>query len=72
MLDATDTEHAPWYILRSDNKRNARLNCIQHLLSVIPYKKMKRDNIKIPNRLTKGAYDDQASLKRRKFIEELF
>ena len=39
MLEATDTEHAPWYIVRSDDKKRARLNAIAHLLSAIPYKK---------------------------------
>ena len=43
MLEATDTTYAPWYILRSDDKKRARLNCIAHLLSLIPYKKMKRE-----------------------------
>src|SRR5262249_11241325 len=42
MLKATDTELAPWYIVPSDDKRRARLNCIHHLLSLIPYKKAKR------------------------------
>jgi polyphosphate kinase 2 len=40
MLDATDTEHAPWYRIQADDKRRARLNCISHLLSVIPYEEM--------------------------------
>ena len=40
MLEATDTEHAPWYIVRSDDKKRARLNCIAHILSQIPYKKV--------------------------------
>src|SRR5262249_45004706 len=39
MLQATDTNVAPWYIVRSDDKRRARLNTISHLLSLIPYKK---------------------------------
>ena len=40
MLKATDTKHAPWHILRSDDKKRARLNCISHLLDQIPYKKL--------------------------------
>jgi polyphosphate kinase 2 len=68
MLKATDTRHAPWYILRSDDKKRARLNCIKHLLSLIPYKKVKRDKVKLPPRETKRAYDDQATLKGRKFV----
>ena len=43
MLDATDTKFAPWYIVPSDDKRRARLNCISHLLSLIPYKKVPRE-----------------------------
>jgi polyphosphate kinase len=72
MLEATDTKHAPWYIVRSDNKKRARLNCISHLLSLIPYKKLPREKIKIPNRSNKGKYDDQASLQGRRFIPEVY
>ena len=42
MLDATDTEHAPWHIVRSDDKKRARLNSIAHILSQIPYKKVEQ------------------------------
>ena len=68
MLKATDTKHAPWYILRTDDKRRARLNCIAHLLSLIPYKSVPREKIKLPKRSMKGAYDDQATLKGRKSV----
>src|SRR4029078_5139769 len=40
MLESTDTKHAPWYLVRSDNKRRARLNCIQHLLTQNTYQKV--------------------------------
>jgi polyphosphate kinase 2 (PPK2 family) len=50
MFQATDTSWAPWFIARSDNKRQARLNIISHLLSSIPYKKVPRGNIKLPKR----------------------
>ena len=50
MLDATDTKHAPWHILHSDDKKRARLNCIAHLLSQIPYEKLPREEIKLPKR----------------------
>src|SRR5207344_2538038 len=63
MLEMTDTEFAPWYILHSDDKKRARLNCISHLLSLIPYEKVPRKNAKLPDRLMKDAYDDLASLK---------
>jgi polyphosphate kinase 2 len=72
MLKATDTRHAPWYILRSDDKKRARLNCIRHILGLIPYRKVKRDKVKLPKRSTKGAYDDEASLKGRKFVAEKY
>src|SRR3954470_24484776 len=58
MLESTDTEFAPWYILRSDDKKAARLNAIRHLLHQIPYKKLSRGKVKLPKRGTKGAYDD--------------
>jgi polyphosphate kinase 2 len=72
MLNATDTKWAPWLILRSDDKRRARLNCITHLLRLLPYKKVPRPAIKLPKRSMKGAYDDQATLKGRKFIPEKY
>jgi polyphosphate kinase len=72
MLEATDTEHAPWHIVRSDDKRRARLNCIAHLLDAIPHKKVRRDKVTLPARSTKGAYDDVASLEGRRFVAEKY
>lgn len=72
MLEATDTKHAPWYIVRSDDKRRARLNCIAHLLSLIPYKKQPPGKVKLPKRSNKGRYDDQATLKGREFVPEKY
>jgi polyphosphate kinase 2 len=72
MLDATDTKWAPWRVLRSDDKKRARLNCIAHLLERIPYKKLPKPKIKLPKRSKKGAYDDQATLKGRKFVPEMY
>ncbi len=70
MLEATDTEHAPWFILKSDDKKRARLNCIAHLLSRIPYKRLKREKIELPDRSDKHEYDDRKSLKGRRFVPE--
>jgi len=56
MLAATDTPMAPWYIVDGDDKRRARLNCIAHLLSVIPYKEVKREKIKLPDRQRPKGY----------------
>ena len=72
MLNATDTENTPWYIVNSDDKKRARLNCISHLLSLIPYKKLPREKIKLPERSRKGAYDDRASLEGRRFVPEKY
>ena len=72
MLKATDTKIAPWHILRSDDKKRARLNCIAHLLKLISYKKVPREKIKLPKRSMKGAYDDQATLKGRRFVPERY
>jgi polyphosphate kinase 2 len=72
MLDATDRRHAPWHILRSDDKKRARLNCIRHLLSQIPYKRVPAEKVKLPRRSTKRAYDDQATLRGRKFVPEKY
>jgi polyphosphate kinase 2 len=72
MLEATDTKHAPWYILKSDDKKRARLNCITHLLSLIPYKDVPRSKIKLPERSKKDAYDDQTTLKGRTFVPEKY
>jgi polyphosphate kinase 2 len=72
MLDATDTKIAPWYVVRSDDKKRARLNCISHLLSVIRYEKAPREKIKLPKRSHKHAYDDQAPMKNRKFVPEKY
>ena len=72
MMAATDTKHAPWHVLRSDDKKRARLNCIRHLLGQIPYKDVPREKIKLPKRSMKNAYDDQSPLKRRKFVPEKY
>jgi polyphosphate kinase 2 len=72
MFEATDTKHAPWHLIRSDNKRSARLNCISHLLGMIPYKKAPREKVRLPERSNKHGYDDQKSLKGRHFIPEKY
>ena len=72
MLKETDTNFAPWHILRSDDKRTARLNAISHILSQIPYKKLPHEKVKLPARKKKGAYDDQASIRKRRFVAERY
>ena len=72
MLKATDTKTSPWYILRSDDKKAARLNAIAHILSMVPYKKLKHTKVELPDRSKKGAYDDQATIKKRRFVKERY
>jgi polyphosphate kinase 2 len=72
MLKATDTKTAPWFIVRTDDKRKGRLNCISHILGRIPYKKIKRSKVKLPSRPNRGKYDDQTGLKARRFVEERY
>jgi polyphosphate kinase 2 len=72
MLEATDTDDTPWHIVRSDDKRRARLNCISHLLELIPHKSIKHDKVKLPKRSKKHRYDDQATLASRRFVPERY
>jgi polyphosphate kinase len=58
--------------VRTDDKRRGRLNCISHILAQIPYKKISRKKVRLPDRSTKNKYDDQASLKGRKFVAERY
>jgi len=70
MLDATDTKFAPWNIVNSNDKKQARLNLISHLLSQIPYKHMPKKKVHLPMRSMKHAYDDEASMAKRRWIPE--
>ena len=72
MLAATDTEYAPWYIVRSDDKKRARLNCIFHLLNAIPYEKVPRKKVRLPKRSHHGRYDDFATIQDRRFVAERY
>jgi len=72
MLKATDRSFAPWRIVRSDDKKRARLNCIAQLIKLIPHKAVDRPKVKIPRRSNKHAYDDEASIARRRFVPERY
>jgi polyphosphate kinase 2 len=72
MLDATDTEESPWHIIRSDDKKRARLNCIAHLLSLIPYEKVPMPEVKLPKRSMKHAYDDEHTMADRRWVPERY
>jgi polyphosphate kinase len=72
MFKATDSKHAPWYVVLSEDKKRARLNCISHLLKTIPYKRLSQEKVKLPKRSDKGRYNDQATLRRMKFVAERY
>jgi polyphosphate kinase 2 len=56
MFAATDTPESPWYVVDSHDQRRGRLNCITHLLSLIPYKEVPHEEVKLPKRQPKGDY----------------
>lgn len=56
MFAATDTEESPWWVVDGDNKKKARLNCISHLLSLIPYEEMHQEKIELPPRTPAKGY----------------
>lgn len=58
MFAATDTPECPWYVVPSNDQRRARLNCISHFLSLIPYEEVPREPIKFPKRQAKGDYKE--------------
>jgi polyphosphate kinase 2 len=72
MFKATSSKHAPWHVIRSDDKRRARLNCIAHLLKSVPYKRIRKDKVKLPTRSDKGRYNDQTGLRGMKFVEQRY
>jgi polyphosphate kinase 2 len=72
MLDATDTNFAPWHVVQSDDKKRARLNLITHLLEQIPYVRQPHEKVKLPRRNTKNAYDDATTMTKRRWIPQRY
>ncbi|MFZ0065022.1 MAG: polyphosphate kinase 2 [Pseudolabrys sp.] len=72
MLDTTDSKEAPWYVIRSDDKRRARLNCITHILETIPHKKIRTEKVKLPKRIEKNRYDDKRTMQGRRYVREVY
>jgi polyphosphate kinase 2 len=70
MFAATDMPFAPWYVVPSDDKKRARLNLITHFLAQIPYKKLPRDEIKLPKRQDSDGYKERDLSKN--VIKEVF
>ena len=72
MFDATSHPFAPWFVLHSDDKKRARLNGIKHILSQIPYEKIKRDKVKLPKRSDKNSYKEKLNLHKVKLVRDAF
>jgi polyphosphate kinase 2 len=70
MLEKTDTPRSPWHLVHSDDKKSARLNVIEHILSLIPYKKVSHKKVNLADRSKKGSYDDEKSIANRRWVRE--
>ena len=57
MLEHTDTEISPWYLVESDNKKKARINCLTHLLSLIDYNEIEHEEIVLPERAVSSSIE---------------
>ncbi|HOW57030.1 MAG TPA: polyphosphate kinase 2 [Smithellaceae bacterium] len=71
MFAYTDTKQSPWWVVNADDKKRARLNCIHHLLSMIPYKEVKRPAVVLPPRQQTKAYM-RAPKSEQVFIPEVY
>ncbi len=72
MFLATDTDYAPWYIVPADDKKRARLNCISHFLSLIPYEDIQMEDLDLGERDMTEQYDDQLDLADRHLIPQKY
>jgi polyphosphate kinase 2 len=72
MLTATDKDFSPWHIVQADDKKRARLNCIAHLLSLIPYEELPQEEVKLGKRHMKEKYDDEATMVNRRFVPQVY
>ena len=61
-----------WFVVQSDDKKRARLNGIKHVLSQIPYKKIKREKVQLGKRSNKHRYDDKLDLRKVKLVREVY
>ena len=57
MFEHTDTPYSPWYVVESDNKKKARVNCISHFLSLIDYTEIESPEITLPDRVQQKNYE---------------
>ena len=72
MFFYTDTADAPWTIIKSNDKKRARLNCITHLLGQIPYEDLTGKPVKLGRRGAKGKYDDQSTMAERRWVPAVY
>ena len=72
MFEASSHEAAPWWVIHSDDKKRARLNGIKHILSQIPYKRIKRDKVELAKRSDKHRYNDKLDVKKVKLVPEVY
>jgi hypothetical protein len=72
MLERTHIPEARWWVIDANDKKRARLNCISHILSQIPYKRVEHKKVKLPERSDKKRFDDTATLEGRKFVDQKF
>ncbi|MGV6826683.1 MAG: polyphosphate kinase 2 [bacterium] len=71
MFDFTDTKQSPWYVVNSDVKKHARLNCISHLLSLIPYQDVSPEHIELPKRKDNTRYV-RSPMENQTFVPEIY
>jgi polyphosphate kinase 2 len=71
MFDHTDTSESPWYVVNADDKKAARLNCMFHLLKLIPYKDITKQKLRIPSKQKDTGYK-RPSIKKQKFVPEVY
>ncbi len=57
MFEHTDTQFSPWYVVESDNKKKARINCINHFLNLVPYTAIESPEVILPNRVQQKNYE---------------
>ncbi|MEO0455202.1 MAG: polyphosphate kinase 2 [Cyanobacteria bacterium P01_A01_bin.114] len=70
MFAMTDTTRSPWYVVEADDKKRARLNCISHLLSLIPYQDLTPEPIKLPPRQKAMNYE-RPPMKMQNFVPDV-
>ena len=69
MMQYTDTRQSPWYVVPSDDKKRARLNCISHIINKVPYEDILPDPIDLPPRKDHGGYE-RPPFDEQTFVEE--